>query len=142
MKHPEFKAMYLLMQIEKLELEKKTNEARALRKNGLDDRRISQLPELWCSEGRDLLFNGKEYEKALVAFQKAIKADPDYNPIQMYYGAACSAICSGKLSNAKEYHDLFNVWWDRYMENPELKGYYFTHYLGCKNWIDNRMKTI
>ena len=37
MKHPEFKAMYLLMQIEKLELEKKTNEARALRKNGLDD---------------------------------------------------------------------------------------------------------
>ena len=142
LRNPEFKSMYTLMKIEKLESRDKISEARELRNRVLKNRRVAKFPELWVSKGKDLLYRKNMYSHALLAFNKAIKINPDYNPIQMYYGAACSAICCGQYKLAQIYHEKFNNWWDKYMRDPRLHGYYFTNYLGCKNWLDKKMKSF
>jgi tetratricopeptide (TPR) repeat protein len=137
-----FKAMDLLMAIGKLERDNKYDEARRLREKWLKDAKIAKYPELWFSQGNDLLFKQNEPGRALYAFERAINANKDFNPIELYYGAACSALMENKIDKARVYYFTFNRWWDEFMENPKLKGYYFTKFLGCKNWLDGRMKNI
>ncbi len=139
---PVFKAMDLLMTIGKLERDNKYDEARKLRKKWLKDTKIAKFPELWFSQGNDLLFKQNEPQKALYAFERAINANKDFNPIELYYGAASSALMDNQIEKAKEYYLSFNRWWDKFMENPKLQSYYFTKFLGCKNWLDRRMKNF
>jgi tetratricopeptide (TPR) repeat protein len=140
LKIPEVKAMHLSMEIYKLERQKNYDDARRLREKWLKKPEIAKFPELWLSQGNDLLFNKEEPQKALYAFERAIRANKDYNPIELYYGATCSAILNNQTEKAKKYYLLFNKWWDKFMMNPKLKGYYFTEFLGCKNWLDSKMK--
>ncbi|MFP4387330.1 MAG: hypothetical protein ACLFPR_00105 [Desulfococcaceae bacterium] len=63
-------------------------------------------------------------------------------PIELYYGASCSALLENQTSKVKKYYLLFNEWWSELMENPELKNYYFSYFSTCKNWLDGRMKNL
>ena len=139
---PAIKSMHLLMEIQKLERRKEYDQARILRSKWLKNPEIAKYPELWFSKGNDLLYNNNEPQEALSAYEKAIEANEDFNPVELYYGAACSALMNRQMDKAKRYYLLFNKWWDEFMENPRLKSYYFTNFLGCKNWIDNEMKKL
>lgn len=139
---PRLKVMHLLMEIEKLERGKKFDEARALRERWINKPKFAKFAELWFSEGKDLLYNQNEPYKAIISFEKAIEADAGFDPINLYYGAACSAIKADHIEKAEKYYRTFNYWWDKFMKHPELNGYYFTNYLGCKNWLDKNMEAM
>lgn len=139
---PEFRAMRIFMEINKLEQKNNYEEARRLREKWLRNQRIANYPDLWFSQGNDFLFRKDEPHKALQAYERAIGANKDFQPIELYYGATCSAFLENQTSKAKKYYLLFNDWWSEVMENPELKKYYSSHFLTCKNWLDSRMKNF
>ncbi len=70
---PFVQVMNVSFEIEKLESQKKYDEARSLRQTWLAKNRYSQSEILLCSEGKDLLYNKKEYARALEIFERVIK---------------------------------------------------------------------
>ncbi len=67
---------------------------------------------------------------------------PVYYPLKTCYGAACAALILNHQSKADLYHDKFNHQWDAWMNDPDLKGYCFTYYLGCKNFLDKHVPAL
>ena len=137
---PAVKVMNVSSEIEKLEQQKKFNEARILRHSWLKKPKFSQSEELWCSEGKDLLFNKKEYSNALETYEKAIKLNPSYDPIEMYYGASAAAIHTGDNKKAEKYYSIFIDWWNKFSNDPELKKFIFYTYSDNKKWLENNIK--
>jgi tetratricopeptide (TPR) repeat protein len=134
-KIPFVQLMKAYFEIVKLERQNKYDEARALRHAWMAKSRYSQSEILLCSEAKDLLFNKKEYEKALQTFEKVIKTNPDYNPIELYYGASCSALFTGNSQKAKEYYSKFREWWRKFEKYSKLKD----RYSGCKEWLEKNI---
>ncbi len=135
---PFIQVMNVSFEIEKLEGQKKYDEARLLRHTWLAKYQHSQSEILLCSEGKDLLYNKKEYSKALQTFEKVITIDPCYNPIEVYYGASCAALFTKDHQKAKKYYVTFKEWWDKFKNDPKLKDY-MNRYSGCKNWLENNI---
>ncbi len=104
-------------------------------------KRHSNSEILLCSEGKDLLYNKKEYERALQLFENAIESDPCYNPIELYYGASCAAVFTGDFPKAREYFLKLQEWWDKYEEDPKLKYHILKRYASCKKWLENAIRS-
>ena len=101
-------------------LEKSGNhdEARKLRREILYKYPVKHLGPLWRSEGSDQLYNLKNYDKALKAFENAMSAiEGDSmicafqygvtDPFQVYFGAAVSAFYVSEKEKARIYGASF-----------------------------------
>ena len=101
-------------------LEKSGNhdEARKLRREMLYKYPVKHLGPLWRSEGSDQLYNLKNYDKALKAFENAISAiEGDSmicafqygvtDPFKVYFGAAVSAFYVSEKEKARIYGASF-----------------------------------
>lgn len=136
---PFVRVMKAHFEIEKLERQNKYDDARALRHSWMAKSRYSQSEILLCSEGKDLLFNKREFAKALQTFEKVMKMNPDYNPIELYYGASCAAMFTGNSQKAKKYYSKFSEWWKKFEKDSELKDFILERYSGCKAWLEKNL---
>lgn len=117
--------------------------ARRLRTNLLNKYEIKYLGPLWRSEGMDQLYNLKNYEKALEAFENAIScikgrasiSAMQYGvtqPIQAYYGAAAAAIHISDIQKAEVYFlDFCEL-----VERMNVKDQYQDQH----NWLKKKSK--
>jgi len=136
---PFVQTINVIFEIDKLERQKKIIEARNLRHSWLKKPRYSSSAELLVSEANDLLFNLKDFTNALKAYEKAIKTNPHYSPIDMYYGASCASVLSGNTQKAEEYYYIFLDWWDKFMKDPQLKESTLKKYSSCKKWLESSL---
>jgi len=140
-KIPFVQVLRVSFEIEKLERQQMYAEARKLRHKWLAKKRYSNSEILLCSEGKDLLYNKKEYERAFQLFENVIEIDPYYNPIELYYGASCAALLTGDFQKAKEYYLKLQEWWDKFEKDPKLKNHLLRRFASCKDWLEGAIKS-
>ena len=141
-----FKALHIFAQVERLEREKKTDEARKLRKIWLLKLPPKYTGPLWRQEGNDLLYDKKDYERSLKAFENASKAigeNPAHygvaDPIQIFYGATISSIKLDLKDKAKKYFQEFLSRYESYSQSDNLRVSVTKYDKGIK-WIRENLK--
>ena len=130
----------VMFEIDGLVHQEKYDEARSVREKWLQNPKFSQSEELLCSKGNDLFFNKKDYPQALQIFEKTIKINPNYNPIELYYGASSAAMLIGDLERAKKYYHTFMVWWNKFTNDPKLKIFIQNNYSEYKKYLENNIE--
>lgn len=137
------KAINCEREVSRLEKLGKHEEARKLRTKVLNRHPAKHLGPLWRSEGMDQLYNLKNYEEALEAFEKAINCIEGDSmicafqygvtqPISVYYGAASSAIyLSDKIKANVYYQNFFKL-----SSHSSNKEQYQEHLVWLRTQID------
>lgn len=137
---PQVRASDIDLKIRKMESNGKLEEARSLRKKWLCKLSPSYRGPLWCSEGADLLYNKKNYEGALTAFEKsiAVKYVPSSDPLLMYYGASCAALKSGNQEKAQKYFQEGLTWYNHFKSGNKFADY-ISRYEETHMWLQNNL---
>ncbi|MBU1565514.1 MAG: hypothetical protein KJ630_07785 [Proteobacteria bacterium] len=126
-----------------MERKEKYIEARKLRHENLKILNKKYLAPLWTQEGFDLLYQIKDYQLSLVAFENAIEtldlSAALYgvaNPLDIYFGASMAAISANNQEEAQRYYKEFKNLFDSYSKNPKLKNA-MKYYREGMDWIED-----
>lgn len=142
---PLFRVLVIHSDIESLKRNKKHSEARNLRHKSLKIYNKKYLSPLWRQEGFDLLYEVKDYQQSLMAFEKAMETLPlstalygVANPLDIYFGASMAAISAEQYEKAEKYYFEFKKLFDSYSLNPKLASV-MKNYREGMNWIENSL---
>ena len=139
------KIINLNQKIKSLEKQGRFEEARSIRKDALIKISPTYHGPLLRSEGDDKLYQLKDYEGALEAFEKVILAMDKSSflygvtsPDSVYAGAAQAAIYLGLKEKAHKYFQNFKDLIDSLKENPKLQHSLEWHKETLK-WLENNI---
>ena len=142
---PLFRTLVIHSDIKALEKNEKYDEARKLRHNSLKTLNKKYHAPLWKQEGFDLLYQVKDYQLSLVAFENAIECLDHStglygvaNPLDIYFGASMAAINANRKDKAQKHYNEFTKLFDSYSKDPELKNA-LRHYKKGMSWIEQHL---
>jgi tetratricopeptide (TPR) repeat protein len=141
-----FKVIRIVHKIKALEKENNYKKANIIRKKWLLRVEEKNSAPLWRSEGNYQLYQKKNYEKALKAFQNAINALKKMplnfgasDPLNVYYGATVSAISLNQNELAREYFSDFQNIYESIDKNLKLQKYLLPYAEGIE-WIKDKIE--
>lgn len=142
---PLFRLLVLHSDLEALERKKKYNDARILRHKAFNTYNKKYLAPLWRQEGFDLLYQVKDYQLSLVAFQNAIETLElnaalygIANPLDIYFGATIASVSASNIDKAKEYYQEFTKLFKSFSKNPKLEKTLKNYNEGI-SWIERHL---
>ena len=125
---PLFKILVVHSDIESLEKRGKYVEARELRHKYLNCTNKKYLAPLWRQEGFDLLYQVKDYQSSVKAFQNAIETielSPALygvaGPLDIYFGASIASASINDIKKTEYYFSKFNELFKSMSKNPKLE---------------------
>ncbi len=142
------KIINLNQKIKSFEKQGRFEEARTIRKDALVKISPTYHGPLLRSEGDDKLYQLKDYEGALEAFEKAILAMEKSpflygvtSPDSVYAGAAQAAVYLGLKEKAKKYYQSFKELFGSLKKNPKLQHSLEWHKETLK-WLEYNINKI